>query len=94
MSLLITHFFEGGTADEYEAVLRAAHPGGALPDGQLYHVAGPAEGGWLIAAVWDSEASFDKFVHDTLMPALQTTPGVFAGPPLQRSAEVTNLVTA
>jgi hypothetical protein len=94
MSFLITHFYEGGTAEQYRVVLDAVHPGGKLPAGQQYHAAGPADGGWLIAAVWESEASFDKFVGDTLMPALQTMSGGFAGPPQQRSAEVANLVTA
>jgi len=93
MSFLITHFYEGGTVDQYRVVLDAVHPGGKLPAGQSYHAAGPTDGGWLIAAVWDSEASFDKFVSDTLMPALQTMSGGFAGPPQQRSAEITNLVT-
>lgn len=94
MAFLITHFYEGGTAEQYQAVLDVAHPGGALPAGQLYHAAGPTDGGWLIAAVWDSEASFDKFVTDKLMPALQTMKGGFGGPPQQRTAEVVNLVTA
>lgn len=71
-----THFYEGGTAEQYQVVLGAAHPGGKLPAGQQYHAAGPTDGGWLIAAVWESEASFDKFVSDTLMPALQTMSGV------------------
>jgi hypothetical protein len=94
MAFLITHFYEGGTAGQYQAVLDAAHPGGNLPAGQLYHAAGPTDGGWLIAAVWDSEASFDKFVSETLMPSLQSVAGGFSGPPEQRKAEVTNLVTA
>jgi len=94
MAYLITHFYEGGTKDQYEAVLAAAHPGGALPAGQVYHAAGPTEGGWLIAAVWDSKASFDQFLGETLLPALEKTLGGFAGPPQERSAEVVNLVTA
>jgi len=94
MAFLITHFFEGGTAAQYEAVLQAAHPGGALPAGQTYHAAGPTDGGWLIAAVWDSRDAFDTFVHDTLLPTLQNVSGGFAGPPQERTAEVSNLVTA
>jgi hypothetical protein len=92
MAYLITHFFEGGTEAQYRAVLDAAHPGGALPPGQTYHAAGPTEGGWLIAAVWDSRGAFERFVSDTLMPVLQKTPGGFAGPPQERTAEVANLV--
>ena len=92
MAFLITHFYEGGTAEQYEAVLQAAHPGGALPAGQTYHAGGPTDGGWLIAAVWDSREAFESFLHGTLLPALQNTKGGFAGPPQERTAEVTNLV--
>ena len=94
MAFLITHFYEGGTAEQYQVVVGAVHPDGKLPAGQQYHAAGPTDGGWLIAAVWESEASFDKFLSDTLAPALQTMTGGFGGPPRQQSAEVTNLQTA
>lgn len=94
MAFLITHFFEGGTAQQYEAVLKAVHPEVGLPAGQLYHVAGPTQGGWLIAAVWDSEADFDAFSSEILLPALPEVTGGFAGRPQERSAKVANLVTA
>lgn len=94
MAFLITHFYEGGTEDQYRSVVERVHPGGKLPAGQRYHAAGPSDGGWLIAAVWDSQAAFDKFFSDTLMPALPTIEGGFSGPPQQRVAEVANLVTA
>lgn len=94
MAFLITHFYEGGTADQYKAVLGAAHPGGALPPGQTYHAGGPTDGGWLIAAVWDSREAFETFLHGTLLPSLQNTEGGFAGPPQERTAEITNLVVS
>jgi hypothetical protein len=94
MAYVITHFYEGGTAEQYNAVLHAAHPAGGLPKGQTYHAAGPTEGGWLIVAVWDSKGSFDSFFSETLMPALKNVSGGFSGPPQERSAEVANLVTA
>jgi hypothetical protein len=93
VAFLITHFYEGGTAEQYQVVLGAAHPAGGLPPGQVYHAAGPTDGGWLIAAVWDSKDSFDQFAAETLMPALHDLKGGFAGPPQQRTAEVANLVT-
>jgi hypothetical protein len=93
MAYLITHFYEGGTAEQYQAVLGAAHPNGGLPPGQVYHAAGPADGGWLIAAVWDSQASFDSFLAESLLPALHNLEGGFNGPPQQRAAEIANLVT-
>ena len=90
MAFLITHFFEGGTKQQYEKTLEAAHPGGALPDGQTYHGAGPTDGGWLVVAGWESKAHCDKFIGDTLMPALQSIEGGFAGPPQERAAELFN----
>jgi hypothetical protein len=93
MSFLTTHFYEGGTAEQYEATLAGVHPdGGGLPAGQLYHAAGPTEGGWLIAAVWESKESFDTFLSDVLMPKLPEITGGFAGPPQERTAEIANLV--
>lgn len=93
MAYVISHFFEGGTKDQYDAVVSVAHPAsGKLPAGQTYHAAGPTEGGWLVVATWDSKASYDAFVTGTLMPALTSTPGAFTGPPQERAAEVSNLV--
>ena len=94
MAFLITHFYDGGTAEQYEAVVDAVHPPGGLPAGQVYHAAGPTDGGWLVVAVWDSKGAFDKFLSDTLMPALQKVKGGFAGPPQERNMEVANLLTA
>ena len=94
MSYLITHFYEGGTEEQYQAVVDAVHPAGGLPPGQTYHAAGPTEDGWLIAAVWDSKDAFDRFSSETLMPALSNVSGGFSGPPQRRNAEVANLVTA
>jgi hypothetical protein len=94
MAYLVTHFFEGGTADQYEVVLEAAHPAGKLPAGQTYHVAGPTEGGWLVVSVWDSKETCDKFMSETLMPALSKVSGGFTGMPQQRDAQVANSVSA
>jgi len=94
VAYLITHFFEGGTKEQYDNVVSVAHPPKGLPEGQIYHAAGPTEGGWLVVAVWDSKDSCDKFVGETLVPALQSTAGGLVGPPQERAAEVHNLVTA
>ncbi len=94
MAYLITHFYKGGTAAQYEAVAKTVHPQGKLPPGQLYHAAGPTDGGWLIAAVWDSKSSFDRFLKQTLLPALPEVQGGFTGPPEERAAEVAKLQTA
>ena len=94
MAYVITHFYEGGTEEQYRTVIEVAHPAGGLPAGQTYHAAGPTDGGWLVVAVWDSKESCDSFVQGTLVPALQDTESGLQGPPQERAAEVANLVTS
>ena len=89
MSYLLTHFWPGGTEEQYRTTLAVVHPGGALPPGQLQHVAGPTDGGFLISVTWDSKASADAFVAGTLMPAMPVDGG-FTGHPEERTAEVVN----
>ena len=69
------------------------HPADGLPEGQLYHAAGPTEGGILIAAVWDSKESADRFMSEVLLPSMPVEGG-FTGQPEERVAEVINLQTA
>jgi len=93
MAFLITHFWPGGTDDQYRAVIKAVHPANGLPEGQRYHAAGLTEGGYLIAAVWDSKESFERFVQEVLMPALPKIEEGFTGAPQERTCEIANLVT-
>ena len=94
MPFLMTHFYPGGTADQYAVVLNAVHANGALPPGQLLSAAGPTEGGWLISAVWESPEALNAFVVDTLMPALAGVSGGFQTAPEERLAECTLYQTA
>jgi hypothetical protein len=89
--ILITHFWPGATEDRYNATVRAVHPPGGLPDGQIYHAAGPTEGGILIAAVWDSKEHADRFVQDKLLASMPIAGGV-SGQPEERAAEIVNLM--
>ncbi len=90
MTYLMSHFWPGATVDQYNAEVAVVHPSGGLPDGQLYHAAGPTEGGILIAAVWESKEQADRFVREKLS---QPVEGGFVGKPEERTAEVMNLVT-
>jgi hypothetical protein len=68
----VVHFFPGGTKDQYEAAIAAVHPGeGVLPEGQIFHAAGPSEGGWTIMAVHESRASWEEFRNGILLPRMQ-----------------------
>jgi len=86
----VIHFFPGGTQDQYEASIAAVHPGaGQLPEGQIFHAAGPSEGGWSIMAVHDSRASWETFRDSTLMPAMQAgIAGGFAEPPEEKVVDI------
>lgn len=89
MPFLMTHFYPGGTAEQYAVVLAAVHPDGRLPEGQLMSAAGPSDGGWLIGAVWASRAAFETFVADRLMPALSGLQGGFTTAPVEHLADLT-----
>ena len=68
MSYGVVHQFKGGTKEQYEASIAAVHPAdGGLPTGQLFHAAGPSDGGWTIMAVHDSRASWETFRDSILV---------------------------
>lgn len=93
MAYLMTHFWPAGTEEQYRASVAVVHPGEGLPAGQLSHAAGPTDGGFLISVLWDSKASADRFMSETLIPAMPVDGG-FSGQPEERVAEVANLQTA
>lgn len=93
MAYGIVHFFAGGTKEQYEASIAAVHPNrSTLPKGQVYHAAGPSAGGWTVIAIHDSEASWERFRDDILMPRLkQGVKGGFTSPPQEQVFEVYNM---
>jgi hypothetical protein len=93
MAYLITHFWPGASEDQYRATVAKVHPPEGLPEGQLYHAAGPSEGGILIAAVWDSKERYESFLHDKLIASMPIAGG-FSGQPQERATEIVNLQTA
>ena len=94
MAYGIVHFFPGGTKEQYEASLAAVHPGpDRLPEGQLFHVAGPSKGGWTIMAVHDSQESWERFRDGTLMPRFeQGIEGGFESMPQETVIDVYRLM--
>jgi hypothetical protein len=89
----VVHHFPGGTEEQYKASVGAVHPGlDELPPGQVFHVAGPSDGGWTIVAVHDSRESWEQFRDDTLMPRMQQgIEGGFASPPEETAFDVHTL---
>ena len=94
MAYAIVHYFPGGTKDQYEASLAAVHPSkGSLPEGQIFHAAGPSSGGWRVIAVHDSKENWERFRDDILMPKLKAgVQGGFATPPEEIAFEVLNIL--
>ncbi len=92
MAYGIVHHFPGGTEEQYKASLAAVHPGDGLPEGQIFHAAGPSEGGWTVVAVHDSKESWEQFRDGILMPRMQAgIEGGFPTPPQETAFEVHNL---
>jgi hypothetical protein len=94
MAYGIVHHFPGGTKEQYEASIAAVHPGaGLLPDGQIFHAAGPSDGGWTIMAVHKSKESWEQFRDGILMPAMQRgIAGGFPTPPQEIAIDVDTLM--
>jgi hypothetical protein len=92
----IIHRFRGGTRDQYENAVKVVHPDGgkALPEGQLLHLAGPAEDGWLVMAVHDSRESWERFRDETLLPGLARVENGLPGPPEETTFELYRFQTA
>jgi hypothetical protein len=94
MAYGVVHQFAGGTKEQYEASIGAVHPAGGLPEGQVFHAAGPSEGGWTIVAIHDSQESWERFRDGVLMPRMaQGIEGGFAAPPQETAFEVHNQAT-
>ena len=94
MAYGIVHYFPGGTQEQYEASIAAVHPNsGGLPEGQIFHAAGPSAGGWTIMAVHDSKESWERFRDGILMPKLQAgIAGGFSTPPQETGIDVYKLM--
>src|SRR2546421_4164547 len=94
MAYGIVHHFPGGTKEQYEASIAAVHSSdGRLPDGQIFHAAGPSTGGWTIMAVHESKESWERVRDGILMPRMQQ--GIEGGvptPPQETTIDVYKLM--
>ena len=95
MAYGIVHQFPGGTQEQYEVSIAAVHPSdGSLPEGQIFHAAGPSADGWTVVAIHDSQESWERFRDDMLMPRMnQGIEGGFPTPPQETTFSVHNQQT-
>ena len=86
MAILVVGEATGVTAEQDAALMKRLYPEGSPPAGCRIRLAGPTTGGWRIVTLWDSEADWERFRDDVLVPALagigQTLPepGIKAWP--------------
>jgi len=83
-----------GWAD-YERVSQAVGADENPPEGLIVHAAGEANGKWLSVDIWESQAAFERFRDERLMPAARQALGdavIDAGPPPQESFEVKHII--
>jgi hypothetical protein len=94
MSYGVIHFFPDGTREQYDASIAAVHPSATeLPAGQIFHAAGPSDGGWTIMAVHDSRDSWETFRNDILVPRMQAgIDGGFTNPPEETEVELVTVM--
>lgn len=85
--------FEGGTQEQYEAVNAQMNVEEDLPEGLIFHAAGPIEDGWGVIDFWESREHFDRFLAGRLGSAIQEL-GDRApqGPPDIKEFPVHNLI--
>ena len=96
MAYAVVHEFAGGTEAQYRASIAAVHPSdGSLPNGQLFHAAGPSADGWLIVAVHESRESWERFRDGILGPQLaRGIEGGFTTLPHERTFEILHQETS
>lgn len=83
------------TWSDYERVVQGLNVDADPPAGLIVHAAGEADGKWRSVDVWESEADYNRFREERLMPAVMQTLGeeaVAGGPPPQESFEIKHLV--
>ncbi len=65
------HFVSGVDAELYDRLDALVSPGGTPPEGLIFHCAGPTpDGGWRIVDLWESRATFDRFLESAVIPAM------------------------
>ena len=90
----IVHHFKGATKQQYENTLKVVHPASGLPKGQTYHAAGPSKDGWVVAAMWDNEDSWNDFRDNMLLPGIAKADDGFQGPPEELHFPIDHLETS
>ena len=60
----------GQTQEQYDAAVEQLNLAESLPEGWIFHAAGPIDGGWRVVDVWESQQAFDIFLGERLREAM------------------------
>jgi hypothetical protein len=82
MPTVMSMSWSGVTPEQYDETLRVVRWVEEKPDGAMFHVAWFADGGLHVTDVWQSEAQWDAFLNDRLMPGIQQV-GIAGQPDVQ-----------
>ena len=88
MAIAMLFEVQGLTPEQYDAAVREV---GLLAPGQIFHLAGPMEGGWRVLEVWEFQEAADAFYREKLEQALRSA-GIIDVQP--KVFEVHNIVSA
>ena len=61
----------GETQEQYERLMDLVGLEADPPDGGIFHVGGPMEGGWRVLDIWESEEAFERFANERLKRAVE-----------------------
>ena len=75
MAIGIIMEFDGMGEDVYEGVREKINWPDNWADGIQHHLAGPVEGGMRIVEVRDSREQYDRWMAETIQPALREVVG-------------------
>ena len=70
----------GQTQEQYDAAVEQLNLAQSLPEGWIFHAAGPTEDGWRVMEVWESQEAADAYFQGRLGQVLQNL-GVSLGEP-------------
>jgi hypothetical protein len=71
MAIAVIVEIAGATAEQYDAIVAEMKLTSWPPPHNLFHVAGPSEGGWRVVDIWDSAEAFEAFAREQLGPLAQ-----------------------
>jgi hypothetical protein len=59
---------DGDPAQIYDKIIEEMDLGGSVPDGAVWHYAGPYGDGWRVVDLWEDEGAFERFAQEQIGP--------------------------